>query len=127
VHVDELGVAAAQRQLHGVQRRGLGRLDVVGVIGVVALARDIDGTVLASVLVGDVVDHRTFRHREAGIVLRKHLAEVLHRRQELVRVELLIADDQDRVIDKGPVETRAQPIVERPAQIDAAHLDAGVG
>src|SRR5260370_5918557 len=78
VHVNELRVAAGLRELHGINRRRLRRLDIIRVIGVVSLAGDVDPPVLAFILIRGVVDLRTFGDSEARIVLQKDLAEDLH-------------------------------------------------
>ena len=95
-------------------------------VGVVAGAGDIARAVGVGVLVRDVVDQRAFRQRELGVVLREDLAEQLHGGEKLRRGQLLVADHQHRMLDKGAVEPRARRGVDRLAQIEAAHLGAGM-
>src|SRR6266478_1333126 len=64
-----------------------GRFGVVGVVCVIALARDVSPAILEPVLVGDVVDHWTFRYLETRIVLRKDVPEQLHRLQKFWRAQ----------------------------------------
>ena len=100
-----------------MQRGRLWRHRIIGMIGVIALAGDIDPAVSGLVLVGDVVNRGTFRHGEARIVLRENLAERLHRLQESERAELA-AHREDCMIDKGLVQRRARRRVELLAEVD---------
>src|SRR5947207_668798 len=108
VHIDELRIAAARGQLDRMEGGRLGRVSVVGVVGMIALTGDADTAVLKLVLIGDVVDERAFRHCEAWVVLGEDLAEVLHGSKKLRRIEPLIADYQHGMLDEGAGETLAQ-------------------
>ncbi len=126
MHVDELRVAAAIRQLHRMQHGRLRRFGGIRVIGVVALARNVALAVRVEVLVGDVVDLRTIRQRKARVVLREHLAEQLHRIEQLRRRQMLIAEHQHRVLDERTVQPFAHCRVHRLRQVHAADLGAGM-
>jgi len=125
-HIHELRVAAGVRQFHSVESGRLRRRAIVRVIGVIALAGNVGLAVLELVLVGDVVDGGTIRHREARIVLRKYLTEQFHRLQKLRRAERLVANAKNGVIDEGLVQSRAGGVVDGLSQIDAADLGACV-
>src|SRR5712672_166753 len=58
VHIDELRIATARRQLDRMKGGRLGRDSVVGVVGMIALTGDVDAAVLKLVLIGNVVDER---------------------------------------------------------------------
>src|SRR5262245_61142595 len=105
----------------------LGRDSVIGVVGVIALAGDVDAAVLKLVLIGNVVDERAFRHCEAWVVLGEDLAEVLHGGKKLRRIELLIADYQHGTLDEGAGKTLAQLRTKRPSGIDPRDLVSGMG
>jgi hypothetical protein len=72
------------------------------------------------------VDHWTFWHLETRIVLRKDVSEELYRLQKFVRAQVLIADDQDRVIDESPVQALPDCVIDGPSEIDAADFGAGM-
>ena len=126
VHIHILRVAATVRQSHREQHRRLGRTRVVGVIGVIALARDISRAVREFILVGDVVNGRAFRQREAGVVLNEHLADQLHGLQHLMRVHLLVPHHQHGMIREGLIQPRARVRVHRFGEIDAGRFDTGM-
>ena len=125
-HVHELRVAAAFRQPHGIKRSRFWGLDIVRVIGVVSLAGDVDAPILQFLLIGDVVDLRTFGDREAGILLQKDLAEDLHRLKKLWSVQPLVADRNHRVVEKSLIEPCVGFFVNRTADIEAGNLGAGM-
>src|SRR5262249_6824427 len=74
-----------------------------------------------------VVDLRAVRQRELGILLQEHLTEQLYGREQLGRRQLLVAEHEDRVLDKCLVQPVAGHRVGRLAQVEPAHLRAGMG
>jgi hypothetical protein len=72
------------------------------------------------------MDLRAFRQREAGVVLDEHLPEQLHRRQNLVRIHMLLAHDQDAVFHEGPVQAHLRVGIDRLGQVDPGDFRAGM-
>ena len=72
------------------------------------------------------MDQRTLRQREFLVLLREHVAEQLHRVQYLLRRQMLIAHDQDRVLGERAVQPHAQRPGDRAGQIDATRLGASM-
>ena len=95
-------------------------------IGMVTLAGNVDAPILQFLLIGDVVDLRTFRDREARIMLRKDLAEDLHRLEKLWSVEALVADRNHRVVEKSLIEPDAGFFIDWTTDIEAGNLGAGM-
>jgi hypothetical protein len=81
---------------------------------------------LEFILIGDVVDLRAFGDSEARIVLQKDLAEDPHRLQKLGSVQLLVADGNHGVVEKGLVQPFAGLLVDRTAEINSGNLGTGM-
>jgi hypothetical protein len=109
-----------------MQRRCVGRLGIVGMVGMITLSGDVHPPILQLVLIGDVMDGRTFRDPEAGIVLREDFSEEFHRLQKLRRAEVLIANGEHRVIREGLVQGRARCLVNGLAQVNAVDFRSGM-
>ena len=59
-------------------------------------------------------------------MLRENLAENPHGLQKFRRAQLLIADRQHGMVFEGAVEAGARRFIDRPAQVEAADLGAGM-
>src|SRR5262249_12333667 len=84
-------------KLDGMKCGSFGRNGVVGVIGVIAFAWNIDAAILQFVLIGDVMDQRAITDGKARVVLGEDLTEVLHCCKKLWRVKSLMPDYQHRM------------------------------
>jgi hypothetical protein len=72
------------------------------------------------------VDLRTFGDGEARIVLQKDLVEDLHRFQKLRGLQLLAADRNHGVVEKGLIQLFAGLLIDRTAEINVGNLGAGM-
>ncbi len=128
VHRAEAGVATGRWNLERVERARLGRIRQVrhvrvpdGLTGTEAA----DGHAVFD-NVRDNVDFGMPFDEPAAVLLNGRLVECAESAAEgdQVRVtELLVAEQQDGMLEPGPIDLRKHPIVDR-SQIDAAHLSA---
>src|SRR5581483_10704988 len=101
---DELGVATAFGNNDAVEDRRLRRRRVIRMVGMKSLAAD--GALFAGLLeiaVRQEADLGIFRQTVIRELLGYDVAEQPRRAGELVRREILIAHDQNGVVDEFPV------------------------
>ncbi len=126
-HVGILCVTALVRQPHGVQDRGLGRRTAFEWSVCQPSPRNVAAAIGKTVLVGDVMDLRAVRDRELRVLLRKDHAEQADRRRPPGGgVSAWSRITSTLRLDEGAIHRGTIGFGDRPREVDAQHLGAGV-
>ncbi len=89
------------------------------------LARD-DASAIFDLVVGHIIDAGMAWHVAFFLVVRLNLAKEPRGGLELVRREVLIAHHQHVMLGEGAAQDSAVLAIDRPREIEAGDLDAGV-
>ena len=89
------------------------------------LARD-DALAVHDLVIADVIHLGMAFDVALALVVGLQLPEQLRRGHELLRAEMLVADDQDVMIGQRAVERSARLSVDPPGDVEPAHCGAGM-